>query len=486
MPVNSNKLKIALFVCVPLFFSLEYFIFGPYSYVKVIDEADSIIPRALALKTLIRDFGIFYWFPNLVCGVDRLANEIIIPRLSIQFLFIEPAWLGYQLFKLAHYYIATLSMYYFSRRYLKLNFTASLLSSILFCIYLDDHLYTALCVALFPVVLSIMQFITHQNFVKRYFIVLMVGVLCSFISSPSNIAPGIIIFLLVWFRLIDTENFHAVFFPVILLSLFIGIFHSNLLFAQLSNMNCSHRQLIDNSQFFFNIGPIYVRLLNYALKPYFACYLLALFIIVLRIKTNTTFKRLTTIFLSSQALLVNLPLIKELIKNVSPAFASYSFHWVVWFTPFWAVLFAGESFHILLTQAPTIIRINKSKIAIAAIVLCMSIALVQNVATRVINIAHWSSVGGFVKQFEIDAFKNLKEVEPKPFRVCTFNRYLHPSILNAYNLESVDGYANLYSIRYKYFWRAVIDKVLRQRPRIADYFDNWGNRVYLLEFVRTR
>jgi len=466
-------------VAVPLLLSIEYYILGPYSYVRIIDEADSLIPRFLAFRSLLLNFGIFHWFPNLVCGVDSLSNGLAIWRFSTLFLLIKPGWLGYQFFKLAHYYFAAFSMFYFSRRYMKLPLWPSLLAAMFFCMYLDDHLYTSLLLSLFPLVLAILLSIVHYNPVKKYLIVLIVSTFYALACSAANTVPGVVAFLLVWFLLFDTENWVAGSKMAVILFVVILLLNWQILWSVQANLKISHRSLMDYNGL-VDSPQLYIEsLLRQTILLYLPCNMLIVLIAGFRIRFSTALKKLTTIFVLLELFYVFLPALKILLKEISPAYASYSFHFVQLFTPFWAAALAGESFSILISKAHDTVDSKGANVAAVIIVLCIATALIQNVYTRAVNLGHWSIYGGFAKQFEVKPIEALQESETAPFRACTFNRYLHPSMINAYGIETVDGYANMYSRRYKYFWQYVIDKRIRNDPYYFKYFTHWGNRVYL-------
>ena len=65
------------------------------------------------------------------------------------------------------------------------------------------------------------------------------------------------------------------------------------------------------------------------------------------------------------------------------------------------------------------------------------------------------------------------------YRVATVSGTIHPAFANAYGMETIDGYPNLYPKRFKLFWEAVIEPTTRKNERVRHYFEDWGNRVYL-------
>ena len=47
------------------------------------------------------------------------------------------------------------------------------------------------------------------------------------------------------------------------------------------------------------------------------------------------------------------------------------------------------------------------------------------------------------------------------------------------DINIIDGYHTLYQLSYKKKFRKIIENELEQSEKYKDYFDNWGNRVYL-------
>jgi hypothetical protein len=56
---------------------------------------------------------------------------------------------------------------------------------------------------------------------------------------------------------------------------------------------------------------------------------------------------------------------------------------------------------------------------------------------------------------------------------------LHPAIAQYNGFYTVDTYTNFYPLSYKYQFRAIIAKELDKSPVLKDYYDHWGNRVYV-------
>jgi hypothetical protein len=68
-------------------------------------------------------------------------------------------------------------------------------------------------------------------------------------------------------------------------------------------------------------------------------------------------------------------------------------------------------------------------------------------------------------------------LDPATYRVASVG--LHPSIAVFNGFRTIDGYHGLYPLRYKRAFRTVIADELARDARLARYFDDWGNRVYV-------
>jgi uncharacterized membrane protein YvlD (DUF360 family) len=77
-------------------------------------------------------------------------------------------------------------------------------------------------------------------------------------------------------------------------------------------------------------------------------------------------------------------------------------------------------------------------------------------------------------------FNEIKNYIGKPqstYRVASVG--LHPAIAQYNGFYTLDTYNNFYPLSYKHQFRKIIAKELDKSPVLKDYFDHWGNRVYL-------
>jgi hypothetical protein len=86
-----------------------------------------------------------------------------------------------------------------------------------------------------------------------------------------------------------------------------------------------------------------------------------------------------------------------------------------------------------------------------------------------------------VRQFyAVDEFRKIKSYIGKPlssYRVASIG--LHPAIAQYNGFYTLDTYNNFYPLSYKHQFRKIIAKELDKSPTLKEYYDQWGNRVYL-------
>ncbi|MDO8607479.1 MAG: DUF6044 family protein [Phaeospirillum sp.] len=94
----------------------------------------------------------------------------------------------------------------------------------------------------------------------------------------------------------------------------------------------------------------------------------------------------------------------------------------------------------------------------------------------------WIQWGGYRANLEAPALKRLaaETRADDPFRVATIQENgLQAGFMNAYPLETADGYINLYPRQYHELWELVIEPYLARSPEIARYFTENGARISL-------
>ena len=94
----------------------------------------------------------------------------------------------------------------------------------------------------------------------------------------------------------------------------------------------------------------------------------------------------------------------------------------------------------------------------------------------------YRSVGApsFKQFYSEHLFGEIRDYIGKPqstYRVGSIG--LHPAIAQYNGFYTLDTYNNFYPLAYKYQFRKIIAKELDKSKVLQDYYDHWGNRVYL-------
>ena len=82
----------------------------------------------------------------------------------------------------------------------------------------------------------------------------------------------------------------------------------------------------------------------------------------------------------------------------------------------------------------------------------------------------------FNSYYKYNTYKKIKILVGSS-RVASIG--VNPMIAVMNDINVIDGYHTLYQLSYKIKFRKIIEQELNQNEKLKDYFDNWGNRVYL-------
>ena len=83
----------------------------------------------------------------------------------------------------------------------------------------------------------------------------------------------------------------------------------------------------------------------------------------------------------------------------------------------------------------------------------------------------------FDSYFRIETYKKIKKLIGNS-RVASVG--VNPMIAPMNDINVIDGYHQMYALSYKKKFRKIIEEELSQSKALKDYYDKWGNRVYML------
>ncbi|MBC2175309.1 hypothetical protein HCB27_01670 [Listeria booriae] len=116
------------------------------------------------------------------------------------------------------------------------------------------------------------------------------------------------------------------------------------------------------------------------------------------------------------------------------------------------------------------------KLAIIGLVLQIGVTFANN-AEILYREAGTPSINQFYAKDEFQQIKDYIGKPQKDYRVVSIG--IHPSISQENGFYTLDGYVNSYPLSYKAKFREIIAPELAKSPTLREYYDGWGNRVYI-------
>lgn len=82
----------------------------------------------------------------------------------------------------------------------------------------------------------------------------------------------------------------------------------------------------------------------------------------------------------------------------------------------------------------------------------------------------------FDNYYKIETYKKIKKIVGNS-RVASLG--IDPMIAPMNDINAIDGYHQMFSLSYKKKFRKIIEEELKQNENLKNYYDNWGNRIYM-------
>jgi hypothetical protein len=482
--------KLTLFLLITLWLSLEYIGLGPYSYIRIHDTGDSFIPRYIVFASDFFKHGVTYWFPYMGSGVDRLANDLLYPQFAVILFGIFPGWFAYQLIIVTHFFLAGYFTYRLCKDYLKLSDIVSVYAGIAFALHCNDLINFQLGFAGFPFILWSIEKIVDSNNKYRYLLIAMLGVVYSFCSSFPWTLPFTLSATLLWFAFRRKINLSFIFL-FSAFALFAILSQYSTIHSLLLNSHASHRAdwgLRATSE--GPIGPhIYFQILLVGIKRLLSPTIILLTFIALVI---SRFKSRSLLYLFSFFMFCTLGasvinLITFYFKKHISFLGGFQFDRFYELAPFFSALCVASSLDLIRDRIKNWLIVNNITNKTMAysvftifIAILFSLLFYKSLILKKGNIYTWLTEGNYIANYKNEAFQRvIIDKNNEPFRIATINNALHPAYANAYGIETVDGYINLYPKSYQKFWSKVIEPLTDRDIAKYYYFNHWGNRVYL-------
>lgn len=174
------------------------------------------------------------------------------------------------------------------------------------------------------------------------------------------------------------------------------------------------------------------------------------------------------------------------IRNHFGALKTFQFNRILWITPaLWYICLALAL--ALLTNGTKLLRWLQYSFAILMLsILCLNCLKtsfikpnVQELLLPNYNTITWSDYFALGVMDQVENYISQEEgLEQHEYKVASLG--IDPSAALLHGFYCVDGYSNNYPLEYKTAFRQVIAKEIDKSEWLKAYFDDWGNRCYLL------
>lgn len=474
--------------------SCEFFLAGPFSFLRNGDNADSFIPGFMAYARHFPEGA--YWFPFPGAGTDRLALGYF-GGLDTFLFWLLPGWLAVQLFVAAQFVLGGGATYLICRRILMLGPEAATFAALAFALNAISGQHDDNMAMFFPALIwAISRGLDESLPWMRRAAWLVVAPLAFGMSTlAAFLLPFPLIMVVVWFAVVDPKS-SARQWGLIAAACFLAVLpRLQDILALALHAPISHRALWGELRF---QTPEMMDVLNH-LAGFPTSSSLNLLLLVLAFCAwvlrgsggkNVSGKMwgvsAAFVFLLLAPPLVNF--LRPLLMFVFPFAQGFHFGRIALLLPFFAALMGGLGLQALMGRfgerrfnLPRVGTLNPGRAAYLAGVGLLALISLEG---KYGHAYEWVKYGNYVKNFSNPAIANFVADHPigdDPYRIAAYQ--LYPAHYHAYGLETAGGYMNMYSRRYMEFWNRVIEMRERQRG-VEGEFLSWGSRINLSADLR--
>ncbi len=223
--------------------SAEYWFLGPYSYVRIHDNADSFLSRVIAAAQSFKINGPSYWLPFMTGGVDRLSQDLSYTHPDFLLNLLLPAWLAYQVLVLLQFGAAVTGTYLLCRQTLRLSLRATQLGVLGFAVFVSGLQYMQLGLYSLPLMLWYLDrmILAKRSMPAAIVRIAAAGLIYGSLSSFPITIPFASILTVLWFAVVVRLRTIRQWFELALFHIAILLPHLTLIGALLLNAPESHR-----------------------------------------------------------------------------------------------------------------------------------------------------------------------------------------------------------------------------------------------------
>jgi uncharacterized protein DUF6044/membrane protein YfhO len=487
--------------------SFPYWAFGKYSYVRIVDNADSTLAIKLGMVYSFVNYGISYWWSLGLCGLDLHAQAVAGNLDTILFLAF-PGWLAYGLLMFIQRFIAGYFTYTLLRKTLDMNVLASFYAGAAFALYPHNWLnsawggftlYDGLVLPGLPLLIYLLYISFRTEGRRKWIGVIVTGCFVAY-GSYFVFTFFIVPFVMIWLMTINAISWRELWKPAILFIIVWLLLEIPLQLPVYYYSTSSYRM-----EWSYNASSAGWGLLvnhNYEffrqLVPIFALFAVSIFARLL------FHKRLYVIYILFVAILLIVKLNSQLMAFVSmvlPLTRGVQFDRLYLVLPFLIAVIPAFVFDGLIskfTNSNTTISHNGNMVlrwvsygSIVVLFLILTFDAALSVKKMLGQMVHGSNYQGML---EHPGLSDMRADENEIFRNATVTiagrvirangdspeRFaFNPSLSWAHGLETVDGYTLLYPLYYKGLWSKILEPSYpKSGPDMYGYHEH-GRYVYL-------
>jgi hypothetical protein len=461
----------ALFwLAIALALSVEYWCLGPYSYLRIHDNGDSFITRTAIAKAGLLSHGPAYWFPYMAGGVDRLAHDLPYTQFAFLIALAFPLWLSYAITVVLQCFLAGYGAFLLCRDVLRLDDLGSRIAGFGFAVFVSGLLYMQFGLYLLPLAIFALARLNSSSLSAPRALVLaaLTGLIFGLASSFTITLPFSLALTIAWFALLDSLGNARRWALCCAFAAAAILPHTRTVWALLANAGGSHRA----SRVFADIHAVFSTLSDTPPLVWVFAPILLLTAFATKSWRDRRWVALASLYAFCGAGFVILDLGKFYVARSLSFLNGFQIDRFYEFSPFFGAVATGYAISRRKREQRSIVLLPA-----AILLLVAANAKYEHLKTLV-------SQGNAAYNYQSPEVQRLATAPTgldTLWRVATVPGSIHPAYANAYGLETIDGYVNLYPKRFQRFWGSLIDPAIAGDASLRHYFSDWGNRIYLFQ-----
>jgi len=466
--------------------SLEYFALGPFSYFRIHDNGNVIVPALLTQSAW--SLAQPLWYPFAGGGADRLALGYF-AGLDVLLFKLLPGWLAYQVLVLSQFVLATVFTHLLARRALRLPELPSAIAGFAYALSVVGGQLAFSALAYLPLVIwGLSRALDSPSAPRRWGLVAALALFYGLTAHAQLLLPFPFVVIALWFWLLEGRRRPRDYLLIAAFCALATALRLQDIVALAANGGLSHRydwgtgvtpgRIVERT--FEHLYWSYWRNASGSDAVVVAKLTLVVFLLGALFKPVRT--RAYGRLLGFTLVLALAPMAAELaafaLGQTLPLLTKFSFLRFHFFLYLATALGAAR----VLADLPR--RLGEGAGAVnprrVAVIVSVGLLLVQSLVAKAGHVVQWLDQGNYVAAYESPLLRQLAARAARlgaPLRVATVGG--NPAFLQAYGLETADGYLTLYPRRYKAFWERVIAPTLARDADLRRYFRYFASHFYL-------